>query len=86
LNTKINICYPRIAKGFIVRVGYIQVNLRYSVESKREKEKDTGYIIKYRGWKAAPAAPRRRDVSRRSSVAQQVHAAPSATDSNFTNF
>lgn len=34
-------------------------------------------MTKYRGWKAAPAAPRRRDVSRRSSVAQQVHAAPS---------
>lgn len=34
-------------------------------------------MIKYRGWKAAPAAPRRRDVSSRSSVAQQVHAAPS---------
>lgn len=33
---------------------------------------------KYRGWKAAPAAPRRRDVSRLSNVAQQVHAAPSS--------
>lgn len=36
------------------------------------KEKSTGYVIKYRGWKAAPAAPRRRDVSRCSNVAQQV--------------
>lgn len=47
------------------------------------KKKDTGYMIKYRGWKAAPAAPRRRDVSRCSSVAQQVHAAPSCDGFKF---
>lgn len=41
------------------------------------KKKSTEYMTKYRGWKAAPAAPRRRDVSRRSNVAQQVHAASS---------
>lgn len=42
-------------------------------------------MTKYRGWKAAPAAPRRRDVSRRSSVAQQVHAAPSSRFQNLEN-